>query len=250
LLSRSPSLRAATDAGVKVVPWAADPAGTDKDYVAYLDWDEHYAGAAWAEWVAKALHGEGNVVFLGGPAGNPVSAHELAGVVDTFKKYPKIKLLTGDKEWPVTNWDSAMIQQQMTALLGKFPKIGAVINDSDGFAALGVVRAYQAADKPLVPLGSLEANGLACEYLKLKDKNPNFQIGTISSRNWIGRIAARKAIAAAQGISNSEPTRFNLGIFEDSLGGRAPICDPAAGPDTFNSNQLTAEELAKYGKPE
>jgi len=60
---------------VKVVPWAADPAGNDKDYVAYLDWDEHYAGAAWAEWVAKALHGEGNVVFLGGPAGNPVSAH-------------------------------------------------------------------------------------------------------------------------------------------------------------------------------
>jgi ribose transport system substrate-binding protein len=113
--SQLPSLRAATDAGVKVVPWAADPAGNDKDYVAYLDWDEHYAGAAWAEWVAKALHGEGNVVFLGGPAGNPVGAHELAGVVDTFKKYPKIKLLTGDKEWPVTNWDSAMIQQQMTA---------------------------------------------------------------------------------------------------------------------------------------
>jgi ribose transport system substrate-binding protein len=232
------------------VPWAADPAGNDKDYVAYLDWDEHYAGAAWAEWVAKALHGEGNVVFLGGPAGNPVSAHELAGVVDTFKKYPKIKLLTGDKEWPVTNWDSAMIQQQMTALLGKYPKIDAVINDSDGFAALGVVRAYQAADKPLVPLGSLEANGLACEYLKLKDKNPHFQIGTISGRNWIGRIAARKAIAAAQGIPNNEPTRFNLGIFEDSLGGRASICDTAAGPDTFNSNQLTAEELAKYGKPE
>jgi ribose transport system substrate-binding protein len=248
--SQLPSLRAATDAGVKVVPWAADPAGNDKDYVAYLDWDEHYAGAAWAEWVAKALHGEGNVVFLGGPAGNPVSAHELAGVVDTFKKYPKIKLLTGDKEWPVTNWDSAMIQQQMTALLGKFPKIDAVINDSDGFAALGVVRAYQAADKPLVPLGSLEANGLACEYLKLKDKNPNFQIGTISGRNWIGRIAARKAIAAAQGIPNNEPTRFDLGIFEDSLGGRAPICDPAAGPDTFNSNRLTTEELAKYGKPE
>jgi ribose transport system substrate-binding protein len=248
--SQLPSLRAATDAGVKVVPWAADPAGNDRDYVAYLDWDEQYAGAAWAEWVAKALHGEGNVVFLGGPAGNPVSAHELAGVVETFKKYPKIKLLTGDKEWPVTNWDSAMIQQQMTALLGKYPKIDAVINDSDGFAALGVVRAYQAADKPLVPLASLEANGLACEYLKLKDKNPNFQIGTISSRNWIGRIAARKAIAAAQGIPNSEPTRFNLGIFEDSLGGRAPICDPAAGPDTFNSNHLSGEELAKYGKPE
>jgi ribose transport system substrate-binding protein len=250
--SQLPSLRAATDAGVKVVPWAADPGGAaGKDYVAYLDWDEHYAGVAWAEWVAKALHEEGNVVFLGGPAGNPVSAHELSGVVDTFKKYPKMKLLTGDKDWPVTNWDSALIQQQVTALLGKFPKIDAVINDSDGFAALGVVRAYQAANKPLVPVGSLEANGLACEYLKLKDNNPNFQIGTISGRNWIGRIAARKAIAAAEGVANSEPTRFDLGIFESSLpGGRAPICDHNEGPDTFNSNKLTPEQLATYGKPE
>ena len=134
-----------------------------------------------------------------------------------------ITLLTGDKDWPVTNWDSALIQQNMTALLNKYPKIDAVINDSDGFASLGVVRAYQSANKPLVPLASLEANGLACEYEKQKAGNPNFQIGTISGRNWIGRIAARKAIAAAQGIPNNEPTRFNLGIFEDSLGGgRAP----------------------------
>jgi ribose transport system substrate-binding protein len=249
--SQLPSLRAATDAGVKVVPWAADPGGKDgEDYVQYLDWDEHRAGVAWAEWIAKALHGEGNVVFLGGPAGNPVSAHELSGVVEALKKYPKITLLTGDKDWPVTNWDSALIQQNMTALLNKYLKIDAVINDSDGFASLGVVRAYQSANKPLVPLASLEANGLACEYEKQKASNPNFQIGTISGRNWIGRVAARKAIAAAQGLKNDEPTRFELGIYEDSLGGRAPVCDPSQGPDTFTSSQLTAEELAKFGKAE
>src|ERR1700729_216476 len=173
--SQLPSLRAATDAGVKTVPWAADPGGKDgEDYVQYLDWDEHGAGLVWGEWVAKAIHGEGNVVFLGGPAGNPVSAHELSGIVEALKKYPKITLLTGDKDWPVTNWDSALIQQNMTALLGKYPKVDAVINDSDGFAALGVVRAYQAADKPLVPLGSLEANGLAFGYLQLQGKKSNF----------------------------------------------------------------------------
>ena len=77
--SQLPSLRAATDAGVKMVPWAADPGGKDgEDYVQYLDWDEHAAGVAWGEWIAKAIHGEGNVVFLGGPAGNPVSAHDLS----------------------------------------------------------------------------------------------------------------------------------------------------------------------------
>jgi ribose transport system substrate-binding protein len=249
--SQLPSLRAATDAGVKTVPWGADPGGeAGADYVDYLDWNEHAAGVAWAEWVAKAIHGEGNVVFLGGPAGNPVSAHELAGIVETFKKYPKITLLTGDKDWPVTNWDASLIQQNVTALLGKYPKIDAVINDSDGFAALGVVRAYQSANKPLVPVASLEANGLACEWEKLKGSSPGFQIGTISGRNWIGRVAARKAIAAAEGLSNSEPARYDLGIYEDSLGGKPPVCDPSQGPDTFTSSQLSADELAKYGKAE
>ena len=38
--SQLPSLQAATDAGVKVVPWAADPGGkAGKDFVAYVDWD-------------------------------------------------------------------------------------------------------------------------------------------------------------------------------------------------------------------
>lgn len=252
--SQLPSLTAATEAGVKVVPWGADPGGkAGEDYVSYLDWNEHAAGVAWAEWVAKALHGEGNVVFLGGPAGNPVSGNALAGIAETFKKYPKITLLTGDKDWPVTNWDASLIQQNMTALLGKYPKIDAVINDSDGFAALGIVRAYASANKPLVPIASLEANGLACEYVKLKAANPGFQIGTISGRNWIGRIAARKAIAAAGGGTDDEPSRYDLGIYEDSIGGgsgRAPLCDPAQSPDGFTSSGLSAGDLAQYGKAE
>jgi ABC-type sugar transport system substrate-binding protein len=52
--SQLPSLRAATDAGVKTVPWAADPGGKDgEDYVQYLDWDEHGAGLVWGEWVSR-----------------------------------------------------------------------------------------------------------------------------------------------------------------------------------------------------
>lgn len=247
-----PSLQGATDAGVKVVPWAADPGGeAGKDYVAYLDWSEHAAGVAWAEWVVQALNGEGNVVFIGGPAGNPVSGNTLKGIEDTFKNHPKMTLLTGYADWPVGNWDAAQIQQAVSAMLAKFPKIDAVINDSDGFAALGVIRAYQAANRPLVPVGSLEANALACEFEKLKGANPAFQIGTISGRNWIGRVAARKAIAAFQGIENNEPTRFNLGIYESTLpGGKAPVCDPAAAPDTFASSGFTPEELAQFGKTE
>ncbi len=68
------AIQQATQAGVKVVPWGADPGGkAGTDYVSYVDWNcRSYAGTIWANWMVKALHGKGNVIYLGGPAGNPV----------------------------------------------------------------------------------------------------------------------------------------------------------------------------------
>ena len=115
-----PSLKAATKAGVKVVAWAADPGGKPgEDYVAYVDWDQVSAGRAWAEWTAKAIGGKGNVVFLGGPAGNPVSANSLAGIKTAMAKYPGITMLTGYDDWPITNWDAALLQKTLTGTPGE-----------------------------------------------------------------------------------------------------------------------------------
>jgi ribose transport system substrate-binding protein len=246
-----PAIRSATRAGVKVVPWGADPGGkAGRDYVAYVDWNVRATGVVLAQWMVKALHGEGNVVFLGGPAGNPVSAATLAGVQDVLSGQPKMHLLTGDKNWAVTDWDSAVTQKTMTALLSKYPSINGIIDDSGGFDALGVLRAYQSADRPLVPLAVLANNQLACDYISLKPKNPGFELGTISARNWVGRIAVRKAIAAAEGSTDNEPDFYRVPLFEDTLGGTAPHCDPAQQPDVDLSVQLTPQELATYGKTE
>ena len=76
-----------------------------QDYVDYVDWNDGYAGTVWAKWMVKALHGHGNVIYTGGPAGNPVGADQLAAVVKVFANYPGIHLLTGNSTWPVTNWD-------------------------------------------------------------------------------------------------------------------------------------------------
>lgn len=238
------SIKQATGAGVKVVPWGADPSGSaGSDYVSYVDWDVPASGKLWAEWMVKALHGKGNVIYTGGPAGNPVGAEQLAAIVAVFKQHPGMKLLTGDKSWPVTNWDPATAQKVTSALLAKYPKIDGIISNY-GTDALASVRAFQAANRKLVPITTLDANGLSCIY---KDKG--IPLSTISSRNWLGRVAARKAIAAAEGIQNTEPDKFALPFYEDSLGGKPLQCDKSAAPDFYPSNQISTADISQYGKP-
>ena len=241
-----PSLQAATNAGVKVVPWGADAGGTaGKDFVTYVDWSSPDAGTYWAEWMVKALGGKGNVAFFGGPAGNPVTTGQLKSIVEVFKKNPGMTLLTGDTDWPVTNWDPATAQQVTASLLAKFPKIDGVISDYSD-SALASMRAFQTAGRPLVPLATLDSNGLACLYEKEKAAG-EFQLATISSRNWLGRVAARHAIAAAAGITNTEPSTYSLPIIEDTLAGKMPTCIPGLPDDAYNSSQISPADLAKYG---
>ena len=238
------AIKSATDAGVKVVPWGANPGGkAGSDYVTYVDWNDGYAGTIWAQWMVQALHGKGNVIYTGGPAGNPVGAAQLAAVVKVFKAHPGMKLLTGNKDWPVTNWDPATAQKVTSALLAKYPKIDGIISNY-GTDALASIRAFQAAGRKLVPVTTLDANGLSCLY-----KKNGLPLSTISSRNWLGRVAARKASAAAEGLPTGEPSLYNLPFFEDTLNGKPLKCNPSAAPDFYPSNALSVATIKQYGKP-
>ncbi|MCZ4494519.1 MAG: hypothetical protein JWP53_3450, partial [Conexibacter sp.] len=157
-------IRAATARGVKVVPWGSDPGGTPgKDYVTYVDWDPKAAGRTWATWLVKAMKEQGNVIYLGGPAGNAVDKGERAGVLEVLQQYPKVKLVTGTKpdSWPVTNWDPAQSQKVMSGLLTRYPKIDGILM-GDGQSSAAVVKVLKAAGRPIPPVATLEANQVAC----------------------------------------------------------------------------------------
>jgi ribose transport system substrate-binding protein len=102
----------------------------------------------------------------------------------------------------------------------------------------------------MVPFTLLEGNQLACDYAKMKPASPKFELGTMTARTWLGRIAARKAIAAAAGLPNNEPDIYRLPIYEDTLAGKAPTCDTKQPPDAYISAQFTPEELETFGKTE
>ncbi|MDX6731490.1 MAG: ribose transport system substrate-binding protein [Baekduia sp.] len=238
-------IRAATARGVKVVPWGSDPGGTPgKDYVTYVDWDPKAAGRTWATWLVKAMKEQGNVIYLGGPAGNAVDKGERAGVLEVLQQYPKVKLVTGTKpdSWPVTNWDPAQSQKVMSGLLTRYPKIDGILM-GDGQSSAAVVKVLKAAGRPIPPVATLEANQVACTWKDLNGSSNAFDLATISGRNWMGRLAVRKAVAAVNGIANDEKSIISLPLFEDSAAGGdvAPHCDSTRAPDAYMSNDLLSQ---------
>jgi ribose transport system substrate-binding protein len=243
-----PALRAATKAGVTVVPIAADPTGkAGSDYFDYVDWDTVNLGEVWAKWMVARLGAKGgNIVLLGGPAGNAVSTAELTGIKKVLAGAPQVKLLTED---PVTtNWDPAMEQQAMSGLLAKYSQIDGIISDY-GAAATGAIRAYQSAGRPLVPIATTDDNELSCGFDALKAKNSGYELATVSSRTWIGRVGLRKAVAVANGKADAEPSLLQLDLYEDSTAGAsgailpAKACQSSLPNDAPPSSQLTVAQL-------
>jgi ribose transport system substrate-binding protein len=237
-----PAIDQATAAGVKVVPWGSNPGGTNgQDYVDYVDWNDSAAGTLWAKWMVKVLHGHGNVIYTGGPAGSPVGEDQLTAIDNVFANYPGIHLLTGTGSYAVTNWDPTTAGTVTASLLSQYPVINGIISNY-GTDALASAQAFQKAGRKLVPIATLDANGLSCLYKKNK-----VPLETISSRNWLGRVAARKAIAAAEGLPNAEPNIYNLASFEDTTAGKPYQCNPKAAADFYPSNKLTTAQINKYG---
>jgi ribose transport system substrate-binding protein len=248
-----PAMRQATQRKVVVVPWAANGCGQPgKDYQDYVDFDPVAAGSLWTEWMAKQLDGKGNILWLGGPAGNPVDAGEIKGMYATLKQYPDLKVLgkVTEKEWPVTNWDPAQARKVSAALLAKYPKVDAIISSYGSVAEAGLKSVEKAGRKPPA-IATLEQNQLACDWKDRKGKKNEFALATISNRNWLGRIAVRKAVAAANGLPEPGKSIVTLPLVEDSTNADLqPVCNPSDPPEAYHSSDAPEKEIDTlvYGK--
>jgi ribose transport system substrate-binding protein len=239
------AMRKATAAGAVVIPYmvgANFPGERGKDFAMVATESVESNGRVKAQWVADHLDGKGNVIVLGGTPGNPTSTAEAIGWKEVFAKYPDIKVLEG----PVTtNWDPAETQRVMSGLLAKYDKIDAVYSDY-GLGSMGALRAFVAAGRQIPLWAAQDANELGCFWQEHKADNPGFQMGNISGRNWIVRLALRKGVAAAEGIDNAEPSIIELPLVEDSFSSDAklqPACDKTLPPDALLSSGLSLDEL-------
>jgi ribose transport system substrate-binding protein len=251
--SELPAMRQATARKVVVVPWAANGCGqTGKDYFEYVDFDPVAAGKLWTEWMVKQLNDKGNIVYLGGPAGNPVDAGEIKGMYEVLQAHPNVKVLgkVTEKVWPVTNWDPAAAQKVSAALLAKYPQIDAIISSYGSVAEAGL-KAFEKANRKPPAIATLEQNQLACDWKDRQGKDGEFALATISNRNWLGRIAVRKAVAEVNGVAEPGKAIVELPLVEDSTNADLqPVCNPSDPPEAYHSSDSPEKEIETlvYGK--
>jgi ribose transport system substrate-binding protein len=235
-----PAIRSAYKAGVVTVPYRVSPGGTaGKDYDYFIKTDFVQAGVLWGKWMVKALHGKGNVVELGGPPANSQSLDEYKGVVSVTKNSPGIHWV-GTTPYNVTNWDPALTQKVVTALLAKYPKIDGLFTDF-GAALASSFGAFQQAHRSIPAVATEDSNQLSCQR-KSTNKFPLFTVG---SQTWMVRTAIDFAIAKASGGKIPSSDVVGQTVFEDSLTGKphGVVCDPAMPPDALLSSHLSRPAL-------
>lgn len=233
-----PAIRAAYQAGSVVVPYRVDPGGkAGTDYNAYISTDFCADAKLMANWLVKALPNGGNVVYLGGPAGNSQSTTRsqcLHQVLDPTN----IKLI-GQQPFEVTNWDPAVTQQVITADLAKFPQIDGWATDF-GAAFASSLPAFQQANRKVGVVAAEDSNAFACAS---QDPTNGFPMMTVTSQNWMSRTAVDFAVALATGGTAPASPVVQNEQFEDSLANPPKVvCDRSMPTDAIMSSHLTKEE--------
>lgn len=184
-------IKEATDAGIKVVV-------VDQEVSAPTAINVAIDQRAWAknkmDWLAKTLGGKGNIVIINGIAGHPANEARVAGINDSLKSYPGIKVLNSTN----ADWDQAKGQQVMSSLLASQPNIDGVFTQ-DGMGQ-GVLRALIAAKPQKMPVVSGEAYvGYMKLWTDIKKSYPNFKSYGLANPPGVGASGLRILVNLVQG---------------------------------------------------
>lgn len=237
-----PALRAATRAGVTVIPYDGDPGGTPgEDYTAKIVMGTEAGGQDLGSWMVKTL-GTGNIVFLGGIAGAPTSAQLLDGISSALEGQDGVKLVVDE---PVTtNWNKVDAQKAVSGLIAKYPNIDGVITDY-GVTAAAAIDAFANAKVDIPAIASLAtSNELGCLWHTMRDRGQEFPLFSVDSTNDMAQAAIRKGIAAANGMETAPSEVFRMPVFIDSENGKEPPCVKDLPLDADLSSPLDEDELA------
>ena len=126
--------------------------------------DQTKLAADSAEWVAKKMNGQGNLIFVTGVSGTSVDTERNDAARDIFKKYPGIKIVAE----PNGMWSTAIARKVLTETMStrKWSDVNGIWGAAACYVGWSMQReAGLSADK-LVPCGVEGLNGMRVAMLK------------------------------------------------------------------------------------
>lgn len=191
-------------------------------YTGYVGSNNVDFGYITAKWLLNEIGGEGNIIVLNGIAGNSTSTLREEGLKKALEELPDGGENVNILATYYADWAYDKGKQSAEQALAAYPDIDAVWSQG-GAMSQGVIEAFQAAGRDLVPITGEDNNG----YLKMW--NDLLPTGFTS-------------------IATSDPTWESVVALETAL-------DALAGKPVLKDNYIavpviTNDNLAEYVKPE
>jgi len=232
----TPSVEAAWDAGIPVFFFASG-ARTNK-YVSSVLADEVQFGRSQGDWLMGQLNCQGNIVVLNGLTGNSTNDQRRQGLTDAIAACPDggagITILAeADAMWA---YDQGKIESER--LVAAFTNIDGVWSQG-GAMTQGMIDAFLAAGRELVPMTGEDNNGFLLQWIELMPQG--FKGMSASEPTWQGRLSIQSALLALQGLPLYNFYRLMVPtIYEDTVEEYAR----SEYTDAYWANSLLPKEVA------
>lgn len=178
-----PVFKQATQAGIPVSTYAwGYVSGPGTNYTTVVGEDTCKLGKAFAAVMNKYV-GSGDIAFLGGFPGNPLSLGWQKCEQPALNS--SINVVANEP----TNWDPSKVQSVVAGILAKHPNIKGWSYEDALFMAQGGYAAYKAAGLPYNAVLTLRTDETALGCLADKLKNPNLKIFYYTAGNSQIRVA-------------------------------------------------------------
>lgn len=213
-----PALRAATKAGVTVIPYYGPLDGTaGVDYATNVILNNYQVGVQMADWFGANVK-TGNVAVVGGVATSPSDKQLFSGVQAGLKKYPALHLI-GDS-YLVGNYDPQTAEKVVSGALSRYGSISSMATDGCWSAYL---KAFDDAGTKAPALACVSGgNQFYCDYAKLRSAGTAFPLATWEKTTQVIHAALRRGLADYNGIQWAEPTAVAVPKVVDTFAGTSP----------------------------
>ncbi len=188
-----PVVERALDEDIPVIVFNSALAGNIE--TAFVGTDEVEFGYVISKWLMDQLNCEGNIIALDGIAGNSISEDRFHGLETAIEECPDPSQVTILSREPA-DWARDKGKIATEKALAAYPEIDGVWSQG-GAMTQGAIEAFQAANRPLVPMTGEDNNGFMKMWKELAPEG--FQGISASEPTWISAEALKLALDALNG---------------------------------------------------